>query len=183
MKVWTKVPREQCLRDTGKPPIKVRWVDRNKKDDANPQYRSRIVAKEIKTYANPELFAATPPVEYVKFLLSCAASSQWGKRRTRVMIQDVKKAYFFAPATRNIYVDIPLEDREPGDEGKCALLLRSLYGTRDAAFNWAQCYTKELLTLGFKKGATSPCTFWHPQRGIRLAVHGATSFPRARRRT
>ena len=66
MKVWEKVPRDQCFADTGKPPIKLRWVDRNKKDDVTPDYRSRIVAKEIKTYANPDLFAATPPVEYVK---------------------------------------------------------------------------------------------------------------------
>ena len=172
MKVWTKVPRSQCIAETGKPPIKVRWVDRNKKDDQNPDYRSRIVAKEVKTYANPELFAATPPVEYVKFILSCAASSQWGKHKTRIMIQDVKKAYFFAKATRRIFVDIPEEDREAGDEHNCALLLQSLYGTRDAAMNWAKCYTDALIELGFTKGATSPCTFWHPQRRIRLAVHG-----------
>lgn len=88
------------------------------------------------------------------------------------MIQDVSKAYFFAEATRRVFVEIPDEDREPGDENKCALLLRSLYGTRDAALNWAECYTSKLLALGFSKGASSPCTFFHEGRGIRLAVHG-----------
>ena len=58
------------------------------------------------------------------------------------------------------------------DEHKCALLLRSLYGTRDAAPNWAECSTGKLLALGFSKGASSPCTFYHEGRGIRLAVHG-----------
>ena len=29
MKVWVKVDREQCFRETGRPPIKLRWVDIN----------------------------------------------------------------------------------------------------------------------------------------------------------
>ena len=54
MGVWRKVPRSECLAETGRPPIKLRWIDRNKKDNENPKYRSRIVAKEIKTYSAPE---------------------------------------------------------------------------------------------------------------------------------
>ena len=61
MGVWIKVDREQCYRDTGKPPIKLRWVDINKGDEGKPNHRSRIVAKEIKTHNRPDLFAATPP--------------------------------------------------------------------------------------------------------------------------
>ena len=33
MRVWVKVDREQCLRETGRPPIKLRWVDVNKGDN------------------------------------------------------------------------------------------------------------------------------------------------------
>ena len=84
----------------------------------------------------------------------------------------MSKAYFFAEATRRVFVPIPEEDREAGDENNCALLLRSLYGTGDAALNWAECYTKKLLSLGFTKGASSPCTFFHPGRSIRMPVHG-----------
>ena len=80
------VPLQQCWDETGKSPIQLRWIDRNTRDENDPLYRSRIVAKEIKTYANPDLFAATPPVEYLRFLLSCVASSQWSKRPTRFMI-------------------------------------------------------------------------------------------------
>ena len=172
MKDWTKIPRAQCLSETGKKPIQVRWVDRSKKDETNPQYRSRIVAKEIKTFANPDLFAATPPVEYIRFLLSCVASSQWSAQPTRLMVQDVSKAYFFADATRRVFVEIPEEDFEPGDEHRCALLLKSLCGTCDAALNRAECYTSKLLNIGFSKGASSPCTFHHATRNIKLVVHG-----------
>ena len=36
MKVWTKVPKSQCYSETGKAPIKLRWVDRNKRDEKDP---------------------------------------------------------------------------------------------------------------------------------------------------
>lgn len=49
---------------------------------------------------------------------------------------------------------------------------KSLYGTRDAAVNWSLAYTKVLTKLGFEKGASSPCTFLHPGRNVKLAVHG-----------
>ena len=45
MGVWRHVPRDECFQKTGKPPIKLRWIDINKGDDTSPLYRSRIVAK------------------------------------------------------------------------------------------------------------------------------------------
>ena len=45
--VWVKRPREEALKMTGKPPITVKWVDVDKGDDENPNYRSRLVAREI----------------------------------------------------------------------------------------------------------------------------------------
>ena len=92
MKVWTKVAREECLRITGKPPIKLRWVDINKGDDEDPKYRSRIVAKEIRKDVRPELFAATPPIEYIKYLISRCASRQARAEPSRLMSQDISKA-------------------------------------------------------------------------------------------
>ena len=118
MMVWRKVRREECLAATGKPPIKLRWVDINKGDELNPKYRSRIVAKEIRTDNRPELFAATPPLEFIKYLVSRCASRQRRARPSRLMIQDISKAYFFAPATRDIFIELPPEDSEPGMVGK-----------------------------------------------------------------
>ena len=109
MQVWVKVDRDQCFRETGRPPIKLRWVDVNKGDDTRPNHRSRIVAKEIKTNSRPDLFAATPPIEHIKYLISRVASSQRRRKPTRLMVQDIKKAYFFAPATRRIYVELPTD--------------------------------------------------------------------------
>jgi len=66
-----------------------------------------------------------------------------------LMAVDVKRAYFYAPATRPIYVEIPLEDRVPGDDNNVAKLNLSFYGTRDAAMNWVSAYTKVLVDKGF----------------------------------
>ena len=48
----------------------------------------------------------------------------------------------------------------------------SLYGTRDAAQNWASEYTTFLQNIGFVKGYASPCNFQCDARGISLTVHG-----------
>ena len=158
MGVWRHVPRDECFQNTGKPPIKLRWIDINKGDDTSPLYRSRIVAKEINTHARPDLFAATPPVEYIKYLVSRAASGQHKAQLDRIMLQDIGKAYFHAPATRDIYIELPTEDAQEGMVGK---LEKSLYGTRDAAMNWAAAYTTVLIEMGFTKGTSSPCSFVH----------------------
>ena len=87
--VYTKVPIQQCLNATGKPPIGTRWVDVNKGDDLNPEYRSRLVAQELKknSWAD-DLFAATPPLEAKKVLFALAVTEgigfKEGKREKRV---------------------------------------------------------------------------------------------------
>ena len=86
---------------------------------------------EFKKSDNPEWFAATPPSECLKVLLSLAASN----RKLKVMHADVSRAYFYAAAARPVYVKLPSEDKGPEDDGKCGKLRVSMYGTRDAALN------------------------------------------------
>ncbi len=76
--VYVKVPISQCVNRTGKGPIGVRWVDVNKGDKINPEYRSRLVAKEIKIDKREDLFAATPPLEAKKMLFSHAVTEGIG---------------------------------------------------------------------------------------------------------
>ena len=58
--VWSVIPRAQA-RANGRKVIPTRWIDINKGDGANPNYRSRFVAKEFNTESQEGLFAATPP--------------------------------------------------------------------------------------------------------------------------
>ena len=169
MRLYTKVDKVECWNKTGKMPIKVRWIDINKGDVKDPNYRSRLVAKEINTYKRDDLFAATPPLEAMKMVMSIAATNNKGEI---IMINDVSRAFFHARVKRDVYVELPDEDKMLGEEKKCAKLNFSLYGTRDAALNWHEEYSKQLMDNGFVQGAASPCIFYHPQRNIRTVVHG-----------
>ena len=88
------------------------------------------------------------------------------------MIQDVHNAFFYAPATRDIYVQLHREALREGEHDMCGLLLPPLYGTRDAALNWSLAYTKVLEQLGSENWESSPCTFYHLGKQIRAVIHG-----------
>ena len=152
--------------------ITTKWVDTNKGDSAEPNYRARLVGRELKTDARLDLFAGTPPLEALKLVLSRCAMNQRGHQPHRVMSIDVKRAYFYAKSKLPIFIQIPPEDREPGDENKVGRLNLSLYGTRDAAQNWTQKYTSTLLTAGFRVGRASPCNFFNQRTGVAVTVHG-----------
>ena len=85
---------------------------------------------------------------------------------------DVKRAHFHAAATRRLFVELPAEDARSGEKDIVGELVMSLYGTRDAAFNWECAYSAYLAKLGFSRGAASPCHFLHASRQLRILVHG-----------
>ena len=55
MKVYDKVPRWMATRD-GCKVITTKWRDINKGDQRNPNYRARLVGREIKTDSRLDLF-------------------------------------------------------------------------------------------------------------------------------
>ena len=132
MGVYTKVPRSQV---GGSKVITTKWLDTGKGDAENPNYRARLVGREIKMDDRPDLFAATHPLESLRCIVSKCASNRVGSGRFCILSSDIKRAYSYAKAIRPVYLEIPVEDRQPGDEGMIAKLDLSLYGTRDAAQN------------------------------------------------
>ena len=66
-------PLEECLRDTnGRGPITTRWIDTNKGDPTNPNFRSRLVVRERDR--RNMLFSSTPPLEAMRLLCSLWAT-------------------------------------------------------------------------------------------------------------
>ena len=121
------------------------------------------------------MFAATPPLEAKKMLFSMAMSSFAQNRANnfhgvqKLLFIDVRRAYFYAPSRRPVYVALPEEDPCPG---YCARLNVSMYGTRDAASNWEDKYASHLIRCGFVQGKSSPCIFFNEQKGLGVVVHG-----------
>ena len=58
MELYVVVPIQQCFEKIGKAPITTRLIGINKGDQGSPNYRSRLVAREINTYKRDDLFAA-----------------------------------------------------------------------------------------------------------------------------
>ena len=170
MEVYTRVPRAMQRMKGGKI-IGVRWVDVNKGDAANPDMRSRLVGQEFNTGKNDELYASTPPLEALRFVISSAATFSKSKIQRHVMINDVRRAYFYAKTHRDIYVELPAEDTE-GSKDQLGKLNLSLYGTRDAASNWQKHLTKHLEEIGFISGIGHPSVYHHKARGLVTLVHG-----------
>jgi len=170
-----KVPIEESCRETGKGPVSTKWLDASKGDTVHPNIRSRFVAREIAHERDSAMFAATPPLEANKLLYSLATTEGVGYNEGDreggmcLMFIDIKRAFFNAQARRPVYVQLPPEDEE---EGMCGRLLKSLYGTRDAARNWEEEYSGYLESIGFIRGISTPSVFYHETRELRVVVHG-----------
>ena len=102
----------------------------------------RIVVREIKArkklaeqLPGSQLFSATPPVETFFLLASLMMSGKVSNasKPLKIGFWDVSRAHFMEQTTRELYIKIPDEDKDPADkEEMCGLLLRTMYGTQDA---------------------------------------------------
>ena len=182
--VWHKRPRAEAYRRMGKPPITVKWVDVNKGDDLHPNYRSRLVAREIRRPGEDSIFAPTPPLESLRTVLSMATTDFNGEpkhvredhseERTQISVIDISRAYFNARKEDDAdptYVELPDEDADK-KRGMAGLLRVHMYGTRAAAEGWHGEYSGALERLGFARGDASACVFRHGGRRLVTSVHG-----------
>ena len=169
--VWSKVPRAEAVRQGAKV-IQTRWIDINKGDDDNPVYRSRFVAKEFNDGTTGGLFAGTPPLEALRYLVHRAATV--GKSRRVIMINDIARAFFEAKAKRTVFIELPNEDKTEKDweQDRVGRLNMSLYGTRDAAKNWQEEVARMMRKWGFVQGVYNPCLYYHPIWDVVTLVHG-----------
>ena len=71
----------------------MKWVDHIKGDRQHMNVRSRLVAKQSNTGKEQGLFAATPPLEALRMLLSAAVT---GKKSKVSMFNDISRAYMYA---------------------------------------------------------------------------------------
>ena len=91
-----------------------------------------------------------------------------------MLIADVYRAFFEAPAKRDLCVELPEEALVAGETviDTVGKLKASLYGTRDASTNWQEEVAKCMIRWGFKIGRYNPCMYYHPGRAMRCLVHG-----------
>ena len=84
-------------------------------------------------------FSVTPPYQALWLLVSFVMSpSDTDKKSHVVMFIDITRAHPHCTTRRQLWVQLPAEDPRSEEEGVCGLLLRSIYGLRDAGMNFEQ---------------------------------------------
>ena len=130
-RVWVAMPIEEALADPEAKLSSCRWVVCNKNDASDPDVRARLVAQEVGSHADMSYFAATPPLESKRMLLSqWATGRRRGNANLKLSFVDVKKAYFNGKPSRKIFIRPPPELGLP--KNTVCKLQRCMYGTRDA---------------------------------------------------
>ena len=188
LKVFEYAPLEEAREATGRAPISVDGVDVDKGDDSRPEYRSRLVAQETKwvTSLSPEdvyaVFAATPPLEALRFILSCAMTEMKEDRSADRVIAflDISRAHLHSPVRRAIYVKACKEDIDC-PEGHCWKLLKAMYGLKDAGAAFDAKAEATMLKLGFTIGLFSPCLCYNSTTGVACFRYGDDFVPFGRR--
>ena len=87
------------------------------------------------------------------------------------MVIDVSSAFLYADVLREIYIELPECDREGIAKGMVGMLLKALYGTRDAPLAWQEALTRFLVDLGFEASKLHPAIFHHPSRNVDIVIH------------
>ncbi len=170
--IWSQVPIGMCWDLTGKGPTSVRWVDVNKAGEGGMEVRCRLVARDFKgrDTGRDDLFAATPPLEAKRMLLSRAATITVGSCSRKLLFIDAKKAHLNPRCREDVFIELP-EECGAGP-GICGKLDYWLYGFRKAAVAWEDLYSSKLVESGFTRGVTCVVVFYHAERDISLVVHG-----------
>ena len=106
MGVYKKAPRDVAKKMSCKV-ITRKCVDTNKGDSSRPNYRRRLVGREVKYDKRLNLLSATPPLETLKLLCSMCARGQTGPEPYRFAVIDIKRAYTYALVRRPIFIEIP----------------------------------------------------------------------------
>ena len=175
--VWEESTREECWASTGKLPVTTKWVDVDKGRNGEVKVRSRLVARDFRVKGDDrqfEVFAAMPPIEAKRLLFRMAmmdGSVGGDKRRgaVKLMFVDIKKAHLNGKLTEDEYAYVQLPPEAGGGVGR---LRRWFYGMRPAASAWEEDYSKNLESIGFKRGKSASTTFFHAETGVRLVVWG-----------
>ena len=104
------------------------------------------------------MFAGTHPLEAMRCLIHEAATirDKDDQRSNVIMINDVARAFFEAPAVRQVCVELPDEDKSSSDRtmDKVCHLKMSLYGTRDAAMSWQEEVATSMASGGSNEAVT-----------------------------
>ena len=162
-KVWKIVPK------TRQKPIGSRWVFKAKQDEHGNvvKFKGRIVAKGFAQRYGIDFFDTWAPVARytsIRMLLAFAARHDLTLRQL-----DIDTAFLNANIAEKVYLDPPPGVTVP--PGHTLLLLKSLYGTKQASRSWWLDIDPTFKnTLGMQPSAADPCLYYRFTNGTMTFV-------------
>ena len=91
----------------------------------------------------------------IRTVLTMAARQDWEIHQV-----DIKSAYLNAELHDEIYMPAPPGYLKPEDEGKVLKLLQSLYGLKQAGFEWSEELEKYFLDTGFTRSQVDQVVYF-----------------------
>ena len=164
-KTWVLAP------ELDRAAVKSRWAWRiSREANGKLKFRARIVAKgytERYGVDYLETFAPTASTKSLMMVLHIAASEDW-----EIRTMDVSNAYLEAPAPNDhLYMELPTSEVGPSGGKVVVRLLKTLYGLKEAGFEWNRRVDGILRGGGWNRCFADPCVYWKDSPGgIILAV-------------
>ena len=119
-----------------------------------------------------EMFAPTPSVLASRWIVSRTASQGWrGGGRKRLMAVDFTKAFLYGEMEREVYIELPDEDERKQKGDMVGLLLKAMYGLRDAPLIWQKLVQNMLVQRGFEVLASAQCVYINRETGVIVVAH------------
>ena len=100
--------------------------------------RCRFVGQEFADQQRDDLFASTPALWIATPLATFVAKRNGPDAPTStaelytMLALDVSGAFLYAKTSRNLFIELPKEDKRSQNRNLVGRLLKALYGTRDA---------------------------------------------------
>ncbi|CAK0841766.1 unnamed protein product [Prorocentrum cordatum] len=159
--LYERVP----MKDARGKKVRSMWLDEKRVQDGETTVRSRCVAMEFNMYDRLDTYTATPPLKFIKLIVSRAASirrpgsNEW----TRVLgLYDIVTAFWHAdlPLDEPITVIPPRGEEVPGMVWQ---MLKAMYGTRRASQLFLEFMVKVFDQCGYQVLKTSRQIFYSRQ--------------------
>ena len=148
-----------------------RWVFKIKTEDGKvTRFKARLVAQgfsQVEGVDFTDTWAPTLSYSMLRLILVWGLENGFPTHHL-----DVKTAFLIPtlPAEERVFMRLP---RNTGSvQGKALLLLKSIYGLRQASRLWSEEFTSTLKDLGFEKVPGNPCLFMMIVKGKIVALLG-----------
>ena len=140
------------------------WLDSQKRPGL---VRSRLVVNQVRGASKREdVFAATPPLAAMRFILSRAASRGHGRC---LGLWDVPVAFFHATSEEEVFVRLPKNMRKDTTIWR---LLKAMYGTQVASSRWQRLVRETLCDGHWKVLTCVPCVTHNETEDSLVMFHG-----------